>query len=475
MSRNDPSELAAVVDTVDTGLIVLDENARILRWNSWMVRASGIAATAAELKSLEDLFPTVEQTRLAPAIIETLRVGTSSVLTHSLHAAIFPLKTPAGSALIHNVSVRPMMGEPARALIQVSDVTVATERDRVLRARQNARYDAVVGSAPDAILTIDTTAMIRIANAAAAREFGYSPNALVGQPVEQLFGDQEVWTISWDALLAGERMQRPVELVARRKDGSPVFMEMSASRWRADSRYFVTAILRDISERRAAEEALRDLNRTLELRMAERTADRDRMWRLSSDVMLVARLDGRIVSTNPAWNNLVGQDAGALDGQRLESFIVAEDRPNLETALRGLASTPQPQLFEVGVEARDGATRQIAWSAVAADNLLQAVGRDVTAEREAQEALRQVEEALRQSQKMEAIGQLTGGIAHDFNNLLAGIIGSMEILKIRLAARRYENIERFVDAARTSADRAAALTDRPLASLRRQPAQCPAG
>jgi PAS domain S-box-containing protein len=78
------------------------------------------------------------------------------------------------------------------------------------------------------------------------------------------------------------------------------------------------------------------------------------------------------------------------------------------------------------------------------------------------------EEALRQSQKMEAVGQLTGGIAHDFNNLLAGISGSLELLETRVAQGRLDAIPRYIDAAQSSARRAAALTQRLLAFSRRQ-------
>lgn len=78
------------------------------------------------------------------------------------------------------------------------------------------------------------------------------------------------------------------------------------------------------------------------------------------------------------------------------------------------------------------------------------------------------EAALRQSQKMEAVGQLTGGIAHDFNNMLTGVIGGLDIVRRRLAAGRTEDIDRFMDAASTSAQRAAALTARLLAFSRRQ-------
>jgi len=78
------------------------------------------------------------------------------------------------------------------------------------------------------------------------------------------------------------------------------------------------------------------------------------------------------------------------------------------------------------------------------------------------------EEQLRQSQKMEAVGQLTGGIAHDFNNLLAGITGSLEVIQVRLRQGRVSDVDRFVTAALTSAHRAAALTQRLLAFSRRQ-------
>jgi signal transduction histidine kinase/DNA-binding response OmpR family regulator len=79
-----------------------------------------------------------------------------------------------------------------------------------------------------------------------------------------------------------------------------------------------------------------------------------------------------------------------------------------------------------------------------------------------------IEEALRHSQKMEAVGQLTGGLAHDFNNLLTGITGSLELLQVRIAQGRVNELVRYIGAARGATDRAAALTHRLLAFSRRQ-------
>jgi PAS domain S-box-containing protein len=81
----------------------------------------------------------------------------------------------------------------------------------------------------------------------------------------------------------------------------------------------------------------------------------------------------------------------------------------------------------------------------------------------------QTEEVLRHAQKMDAIGQLTGGIAHDFNNMLTGVLGALELIQRRIASGRISEIDRYMNAAVTSANRAAALTHRLLAFARRQP------
>ncbi|OUM08019.1 PAS domain-containing sensor histidine kinase [Pseudomonas syringae] len=81
----------------------------------------------------------------------------------------------------------------------------------------------------------------------------------------------------------------------------------------------------------------------------------------------------------------------------------------------------------------------------------------------------QAEEVLRHAQKMDAIGQLTGGIAHDFNNMLSGVLGALEMIRLRMGAERFGEVDRYVDAAVSSANRAAALTQRLLTFARRQP------
>jgi PAS domain S-box-containing protein len=226
---------------------------------------------------------------------------------------------------------------------------------------------------------------------------------------------------------------------------------------------------REIEERRRAEEALRRLNETLEAQVEERTRERDQIWQLSTDLMDVCRSDGTLIAVNPAWTTMLGWSEEELLASNFLGLIHPDDVESTLTELASLDEGAQTFRFENRFRARDGSYRLISWTAVPKEGLFYAIGRDITAERAAAEALRQTEEALRQSQKMEAVGQLTGGIAHDFNNLLTGIVGSLDMLRTRVSQGRLEAVDRYVTAATTSANRAAALTHRLLAFARRQP------
>src|ERR1700734_3938104 len=94
--------------------------------------------------------------------------------------------------------------------------------------------------------------------------------------------------------------------------------------------------------------------------------------------------------------------------------------------------------FESRFRRTDGDHRWFSWAAVSEAGKFYCSARDVTQEREARTELAAALDALRQSQKMEAVGQLTGGIAHDFNNLLTAISGSLELLKLRISQGRFK-------------------------------------
>jgi PAS domain S-box-containing protein len=208
---------------------------------------------------------------------------------------------------------------------------------------------------------------------------------------------------------------------------------------------------RDVTAERQAAEAL-----------AASRADRDRIWNTTHDLMAVLGQDGYLKSVNPAWSRLLGYGEATLLDRPFLDFVSEADRPRVRAGLARLAQGESLTESEDRLVHQDGQTSLIAWNAEPLGDTFYVVGRNVTEQR-------RVEDALRQSQKMEAVGQLTGGIAHDFNNLLQGITGSLDLLEHRLARGRLNDLDRFINGAKVSANRAAALTHRLLAFSRRQP------
>ena len=232
--------------------------------------------------------------------------------------------------------------------------------------------------------------------------------------------------------------------------------------------YEVTETHRAAAALQISEARLRELNADLERRVIERAQARGLTWQVSPDLLGALNSKAYFETSNPAWKTVLGWSEEEVASMSIFEILHPDDVERTRVGFE-LTQQGQPAIrFPNRYRCKDGSYRWISWVGVPEDGMVYCSGRDITEEKAAEDELTKAREALRQSQKMEAIGQLTGGLAHDFNNLLAGISGSLELLERRLAEGRLGGLERYIIAAQSSARRAAALTQRLLAFSRRQ-------
>lgn len=347
-----PISSQSIADAINGGIIVVDRAGRVVLWNARMRLSSGITAEGARSKLLGDVFPQADLSRLLAAIATALSSGASTVITHALNPAVLPLQTRSRQALQHDITVSPIGdASPVGCVIAVTDVTAATRRVRYLRDQQDARYDAVVASAPDIIITVDEDGLVQFANPAADARFGQPESQLVGTHASQLFETQSEWAALWLGAIDGMGEGQSKGLVAAQVGGEIRHFEGSASRWRSGARLFATVILRDVTERRAMVAALRhseseartaaaaltELNRTLEERVQSRTAQlikAEAALRHSQKMEAIGNLTGSIAHD---FNNLLHVISGNLQLLRhyVQGNTAAEKR--VQIALDGVA------------------------------------------------------------------------------------------------------------------------------------------
>ncbi|SFD02439.1 PAS domain S-box protein [Massilia yuzhufengensis] len=222
----------------------------------------------------------------------------------------------------------------------------------------------------------------------------------------------------------------------------------------------------DIEDQKIAAHALLTLNDTLAEQVSQRTAERDRIWRLSTELMLVADFSSNIVAVNPAFTTVLGWIDSELVGTPFLDLVHPDDVASTLREVGDLSVGRTTFSFENRYRHRDGSYRTLAWSASPDSGFIHAVARDVTAEREAALAMKRTEQALQQSQKMETIGKLTGGVAHDFNNLLQVIAGNLQLLGTDVAS--HPRAQRRIENAMQGVLRGAKLASQLLAFGRRQ-------
>jgi PAS domain S-box-containing protein len=156
-------------------------------------------------------------------------------------------------------------------------------------------------------------------------------------------------------------------------------------------------VVEDIHDRKLAEQELRELNETLEARIRARTDERNRIWAMSRDLFAIMGFDGHLKGINPAWQATLGFDEATLLSRPFPEQVHPDDHAAVREVVARLHRGETVDRFEDRLRHADGSWRRIAWTLVPEDDIFYAVGRDVTAEREAAAALEAAEAARREA------------------------------------------------------------------------------
>jgi PAS domain S-box-containing protein len=330
------------------------------------------------------------------------------------------------------------------------------------------RFQLLVNAVTDyAIYMLDPEGYVASWNPGARRFKGYEADEIIGQHFSRFFGEED---------RAAGLPQKALETAARegrfeaegwryRKDGTRFWANAVLDPIRAEDGRLIgfAKITRDISDKKAAQEALAE------------SEQRFRMLVQGVRDYAIYMIDpeGRVSNWNSGAEAIKGYRAAEIVGEHFSRFYTEEDRARGEPAFALQTALREGKYEREAVRLRKDGTPF--WAHVVIDPIYDDDGkhigfakitRDITERRAGQRELEEAREALFQSQKLQALGELTGGIAHDFNNLMTVIRGSAELLLRRdLAA---DKRRRYLDAIIETADRASTLTSHLLAFSRRQ-------
>jgi PAS domain S-box-containing protein len=353
------------------------------------------------------------------------------------------------------------MNSPTKGLME-------TQLKHSASLSEDGRYRLLVEAVTDyAIYMLDPAGIITSWNAGAERFKGYKAHEIIGQHFSRFYTQEDL--DRQVPKLALETAAREGKFEAEgwriRKDGTRFWAYVVIDPIRSPAGEIVgyAKITRDLTERRAAEDELRKSQEQFRLLVQG----------VTDYAIYLLDSDGRVSNWNPGAQRIKGYLPHEIIGNHFSQFYTEEDRA---------AGAPQQALATVEREGRfekegwrvrkDGSQfwAHVIIDPVRADNGeligFAKITRDITERREAQQQLEQAREFLMQSQKMEAIGQLTGGVAHDFNNLLMAVLGSLDLMRKRLPDD--PKLRSLLENAVQGAERGRTLTQRMLAFARRQ-------
>jgi PAS domain S-box-containing protein len=413
--------LEATLSSMSDFAYTLDPAGRLVYLNQTSLDFLGLTSQEALGKSFFDLhFPEKLALELQAQVRDVIATG-NSVIDSDQYVS------PSGRIRYYEYVFIPVFGSVGKVEFVVGtarDITVRKVAEEHLK-QMEARYRRLLDAAPDGMVVVNDAGEILLLNAQAERQFGYRRDELVGKKVTRIIPDgfAELLIAHGGETLA-ESLRRligiGIELGGRRKDRSDVHLEVMLSPLESREGTLITAATRDISIRKDAERHL-----------AQMEARYRGLLEAAPDGMVVVNGAGEIILLNCQAEKQFGYRRDELLGQQIETIIpkgfaerlVADDRRTPAEALAQQIGTG----IELHGKKKDGRDFpiEIMLSPLEGEDgiLVTAAVRDIS---ERKQLMRQ----LQQSQKMDAVGQLTGGIAHDFNNLLTVVIGNLGLLEL---------------------------------------------
>jgi PAS domain S-box-containing protein len=453
----------ALADMLPVMVCLLDLDSKFIFANKmfakWVDRPREdlIGMSSSDLLSVEDTATDYHKSRL-----ETIRQLAASGEATQFRARV---RHPDGSDRTLMVCMQGHeLGNGVYAFIR--DIT-EEETSRL----NELKYRTVLNTAGEGVIVMDEHGTVGAFNAAAEKLFGYAAYEVVGKNIKMLMPPK--YAENHDGYLNRYLTTREPHIIGKkgveaeclRKDGTIFPAALTVAKFEVDGAITFTGIVRDITDRVELEHQLREWNENLEAEVHRRGRAMERIFSLTEDILGTMSFAGRFTALSPSAERLVGIPVSEIMERQFSDLIHVDDRSDFlrvcGEAMRGSALVN----YELRVVNQvDGSIHWTQWR-VQPDleaQAMYAVGRDITEDK-------LQEERLRQTQKMEAIGQLTGGIAHDFNNLLAAIAGSMDMMGKRLDQGKLDQIPKYVAAAKQATGRASQLTQRLLAFARRSP------
>jgi len=348
----------------------------------------------------------------------------------------------------------------------MENTTTETQLKEALKQAQSyqARLESILDNIVDGLITINERGVVQSFNKACEKMFGYNADEVIGQNINMLMPPK--YADHHDQYLNNYRETHHAKIIgigreveARRKNGTVFPIDLSVAEVQTGAERLFSGIIRDITQKKAAENFVGLLASIVES---------------SEDAIISKTLEGIITSWNTGAEKLFGYTATEAVGQHI-SIVIPSDRLVEENSIIvQLREGRNVEHFETFRRHKDGHEIEVS---LTVSPILDPSGKIIGASKVARDMTerKMYDEKMRQTQKMEAVGQLTSGVAHDFNNLLTVVLGNTRLIRKRIKMEApltlLAEITERIDDIDVAAQRGADLVRRLMIFTRQRPLQ----